>query len=461
MRDLRSTCRLSLALIWTVALLTGPARLVGAASDRSVRLTVYNTDLALVSDQRTLPVPAGSDTMTLDDVPARIDPTSVHLQPREGQIEVLEQSFQYDLADPERILQRYLDLPVEAALKAGGLQSGQLLSYDGGQLVLRGPDGGVSLLARDQIADLRFPRLPSGLRTRPALVWVLAKAAAGPVPVSVSYLTGGLGWHAEYVAVTNEEDTRLELSAWVSLENSSGASYPDARLQLIAGDVQRVQPELAPGRGRLAVMMDKAAPTAGFAEESFFEYHLYTLARRTTIADRETKQVALFPATSAPIHKVYEYDGQRDPRQVRIVLETENRAESGLGMPLPAGVVRVYKRDARGELQFVGEDRLGHTPRNERILLGVGSAFDVVGERRELAQSQIADRVVERSVEVAVRNRKADAVEVSVLEHVNGDWEIRQSSHAGVRRDAGTVVFRLPVAADSETRLTYTVRERF
>lgn len=432
-----------------------------AADERSLRLTVYSTDLALVSDQRTLQLPTDGGPVSLTDVPARIDPTSVHLQPLHGQVQVLEQNFQYDLADPERILQRYLDQPVEAALKAGELRSGSLLSYDGGALVLGGADGGISLLARDQIADLRFPQLPEGLRTRPTLVWRLAGARPGPLPVALSYLTGGMSWHAEYVALTNEEDTRLELSAWVSLENHSGATFPEARLQLIAGDVQRVMPAPLPVRGRMVAMMEKAAPDAGFAEESFFEYHLYTLDRATTIADRETKQVALFPAASAPVRKVYEFDGQRDPRKVRVLLEAENRAELGLGMPLPAGTVRVYKKDARGELQFVGEDRLDHTPRNERIRLGVGSAFDVVAERRELSQSRVTERVSERSVEVAVRNRKTEAVEVVVLEHLAGDWEIRQASVPAERRDASTAAFRVRVEPDAETKLTYTARERY
>ncbi len=432
-----------------------------AQTERAVRLTVYNRDLALVSDQRPLVVAAGTSQLTLDDVPARIDPTSVHLQAPAGQLQMLEQNFQYDLAEPQRVLQRYLDQPIEVALRSGEVRAGTLLSFDNSQLVLRASDGGVSVLARDQAVDLRLPRLPEGLRTRPALVWQVQAPKAGTVPVAVSYLTGGLNWHAEYVAVANEPDTRLELSAWVSLENASGATYPEARLQLIAGEVARVEPELAPLRGRMVAMMDKAAPAAGFADESFFEYHLYTLDRPTTLVDRETKQVALFPPTTAPITKVYEYDGQRDERQVRVVLETENRDENGLGMALPAGSVRVYKRDARGDLQFIGEDRLDHTPRHERLRLGVGSAFDVLGERREVAQERINDHTAERTVEVQVRNRKESPVQVVAVEHLQGDWQIRQSTHPAQRRDAHTVAFTLHVAADDTTRLVYTVRERY
>lgn len=432
-----------------------------AAADRELRLTVYNDNLALVSDSRTIQVQAGQSTVELADVPAQIDPTSVHLKGLGSPLEVLEQNFQYDLASPDRILQRYLDQPVEAALKAGELKSGALLSFDGGSLVLRRPDGGVSLVTREEVADLRLPTLPEGLRTRPTLVWLLQAAKAGATPVELSYLTGGLSWHAEYVAVADEKDTRMDLSAWVSLENGSGATYPEARLQLIAGDVQRVQPPQAPmamRNGRQDVMM-MAKSSEGFAEETFFEYHLYTLDRATTIADRETKQVSLFPTASTQVKKIYEYSSGRDAKKVRIILEAENKKELGMGMPLPAGKVRVYKKDSRGDLQFVGEDQIDHTPKNEKIRLGVGKAFDIVAERTELSQDRITDRVFDRKVQVKLRNRKTEAVEVVVQESVWGDWEIRDASLPFEKKDARTAEFRVPVAADTEAVLTFTIRQ--
>ncbi len=435
---------------------SGPA----AAADRELRLTVYNDNLALVSDSRTIQVPAGRTTFELTEVPAQIDPTSVHLKALGNPVEVLEQNFQYDLASPDRILQRYLDQSVEAALKAGELKSGALLSFDSGSLVLRRSDGGVSLVTREEVADLRLPTLPEGLRTRPTLVWLLQAERGGPTPVELSYLTGGLAWHAEYVAVTDESDTRMDLSAWVSLENHSGASYPEARLQLIAGDVQRVQPPapMAMRGGRAqAVFMEKASD--GFAEETFFEYHLYTLDRATTIADRETKQVALFPSASTPVKKIYEYNGQRDAKKVRIILEAENKKELGLGMPLPAGKVRVYKKDSRGDLQFVGEDQIDHTPKNEKLRLGVGKAFDIVAERTELSQDRVTERVFDRAIQVKLRNRKTEAIEVVVQESVWGDWEIRNASLPFVKKDARTAEFRVPVPADTEAILTFTVRQ--
>ena len=446
--------------VLVLALGSAVAASSASAADRELRLTVYNDNLALVSDNRTIQVQAGQSTVELADVPAQIDPTSVHLKGLGGPLDVLEQNFQYDLASPDRILQRYLDLPVEAALKAGELKSGALLSFDGGSLVLRRPDGGVSLVTREEVADLRLPTLPEGLRTRPTLVWLLQAEKGGATPVELSYLTGGLSWHAEYVAVTDEKDTRMDLSAWVSLENSSGATYPEAKLQLIAGDVQRVQPPspviMRGGRGEVAMM---AKASDGFAEETFFEYHLYTLDRPTTIADRETKQVSLFPTASTPVKKVYEFNGQVDAKKVRIILEAENKQELGLGMPLPAGKVRVYKKDSHGDLQFVGEDQIDHTPKNEKLRLGVGKAFDIVAERVELSQDRVTDRVIDRSIQVKLRNRKTEAVEVVVQESVWGDWEIRNPSLPFVKKDARTAEFLVPVAADTEAILTFTVRQ--
>lgn len=434
------------------------------AADRELRLTVYNSDLALVSDSRTIQVQAGRSTVELADVPAQIDPTSVHLKPLSSPLVVLEQNFQYDLASPDRILQRFLDQPVDAALKAGDLKSGALLSFDGGTLVLRRPDGGVSIVSREQVSDLRLPKLPDGLRTRPTLVWLLQAEKGGAAPVELSYLTGGLSWHAEYVAVTDEKDTRMDLSAWVSLENSSGATYPDARLQLIAGDVQRVQPPppMMKGRGGREMMMQMAvAPSDGFAEETFFEYHLYTLDRSTTVADRETKQVSLFPTASTPVKKVYEFNGQVDAKKVRIILEAENKKELGMGMPLPAGKVRVYKKDSRGDLQFVGEDQIDHTPKNEKLRLGVGKAFDIAAERIDVAQERVTDRVTDRKVQVKLRNRKTEAIEVVVQESVWGDWDILDASLPFARKDARTAEFRVAVPADTEAILTFTVRQNF
>ncbi len=448
---------IGMAFTLAAAFSTGAA----AAPERQLRITVYNTDLALVSDQRSVDVPDGQGLVEIVDVPSQIDPTSVHLKAVRGDLQILEQNYQYDLAGPDRILQRYLDLPVEAVLKEGDLKSGRLLSYDGGSMVLQNEEGALSLVNRAQIVDMRFPTLPEGLRTRPTLVWTLQSKGGGRMPVELSYLTGGMTWHAEYVAVANQDDTSMDLSAWVSLENRSGATFPEARLQLIAGEVHRVTPQPRMRPDRMMAMDMAMAPSKGFEEESFFEYHLYTLDRPTTLSDRETKQISLFPTATTPVVKIYEYNGQRDPRRVRVILETENRKERGLGMPLPGGKVRVYKKDSRGDLQFVGEDMIDHTPRNEKVRLGVGTAFDVVGERSELRVDRISDRVFDRTVEIKIRNRKEkEPVEVVVQESLHGDWRILESTHEHTRKDARTAEFRLDVQPDKEVVLTYKVRIR-
>lgn len=441
-------------------LLAGPA----VSAERRLRVTVYNDNLGLVSDQRTLTVGRGQSEVLISDVPALIDPTSVLLRAEKGGLSVLEQNFQYDLASPDRILQRYLDQQIEVVLEKGDLKNGVLLSYDGGALVLREGEGGLSIVSREQVVDIRLPGLPSGLRTRPTLVWRVQSSAEGAAPVELSYTTSGLSWHAEYVAVTDEKDTSIDLSAWVSLDNQSGATFEDAELQLVAGEVHRVRNEAAMD-GMQAMRAPKAMlamdESRGFEEESFFEYHLYTLDRRTTLADRETKQVSLFPTTHAPVRKIYEYDGQRSQKDVAILLETENKADLGLGMPLPRGTVRTYKKDSRGLLQFVGEDQIDHTPKNEKVRLRLGNAFDVVGERKDLETRRVSDRVEERTVEIRIRNRKTEAIQVLVREHLWGDWTITESTAPSVKKDATTAEFQIPVEADQEAVLSFTVRTRW
>ncbi len=426
-----------------------------------VQLTVYNNDLGLVREVRPLELDKGRSTVAISDVAARIDPTSVHLGTRDGKdsFMVLEQNYRYDLADPERILARSLDAELHVATERGELHEGTLLSFDRGQLVLAG-EGGLSLLRRDKVVDIRLESLPDGLITRPTLVWQVESKRAGRREAELSYLTSGISWHAEYVAVTNEDDTEADLAAWVSIENRCGADFEDARLQLVAGDVHRVDEQKRPVRARMMMEMAAGAADAGFEEESFFEYHLYTLPRPATLHDRETKQLALFAPARTPISKLYEYQPWRDEKKVRVVLELENREDRGLGMPLPKGKVRTYKRDSRGGEQFVGEDAIDHTPRNEKLRLGLGNAFDVVAERLLISDSRVSERVRDRSFRVELRNRKTEPVVVVVQDRFWGDWEIRSSSNEHTKKDARTAEWSIELGADSAVELLYTVRMR-
>lgn len=431
------------------------------AEPRDLGVTVYNNDLGLVREIRPLRFEKGASEVRITDVAARIDPTSVHflsLTDPEG-VAVLEQNYRYDLVSAEKILERYVDRTITAIMKDGREISGTLLSYDGASLVLGGQDG-VRIVARAEARDLRFPELPGGLITRPTLVWLVEAERGGEHRAELSYLTGGLSWHAEYVGVANPENTRLSLAGWVSIENNSGARYEDARLKLIAGDVHRALPPTPPPRP-FADEGVRMAAKAGFEERAFFEYHLYELQRRATLADREVKQVALFPAAAVPVRKIYSYEGQRDEKKVRVTLEFENDAKSGLGMPLPGGVVRIFQEDARGGQEFVGEDRIDHTPKDERLRIYVGDAFDVVGGRAVKDMRQVSEREQQQDIEVKIRNHKEERIEVVIVERLWGDWKVIRSSHETRQKDATTLEIPVAVEKDGEVTVTFTVRMRY
>jgi hypothetical protein len=372
---------------------------------------------------------------------------------------VLEQNFQYDLVSAERILDRYKDRDLVVVGKDGKTTAGALLSYDGASLVLdRKP--GIAIINRTEVKEIQFSELPGGLITRPTLVWLIDNAGSSKRDAQISYLTTGLSWHAEYVAVIAPDDKALSWAGWVSLENNSGTSYPDAKLKLVAGDVNRVQDEFQQmAKGGVAYSMD-AARAPQFEEQSFFEYHLYSLARPTTLADRETKQLSLFPTAGVTASKLFTFDRQRHPTKVRVTMEFKNSASAGLGMALPKGKVRVYKEDKSGAQEFVGEDRIDHTAKDEQVRVTVGDAFDVVGEYRQVDMRRINDKEIETGHEIKLRNRKAERVTVKIIEHAWGDWRVTTSSQAHVKKDATTLEFTVDVAPDEEKVVTYTIRTK-
>ena len=443
------------------ASLLAAALLVTPVTAREIAVTVYNQDLALVREIRALPLERGFHEVRVGEVAARLDPTSVHLVPvRDRAFRVLEQNFQYDLASAERLLERSLGQTVRVIGKSGEVAEGKLVFFDGGALVLD-TDQGVRMLYRHDLREQVIPSLPGGLVSRPTLAWWLDAANAGSADAELSYLTGGMSWHAEYVAVVNEDDTALTLSSWVSVDNRSGATYPEAKLKLVAGDVNRVRDEMLRGRSGM-VMMDVAKEAAPFEERELFEYHLYELDRRTTVADRETKQIALFlPARVNAVQKRFTFDADRLGPKVVVTLEFENTQANGLGMALPGGKVRVYKQDEDRSQEFVGEDRVDHTPRNEKLRLTVGRPFDVVAEKKQASFRRISDRVAEAAYEIEVRNRKKEAVTVIVVEHPQGDWTITERSQEFEKKDATTIEFPVRVAADGTAKVTYTVRYRY
>jgi hypothetical protein len=432
------------------------------ADEGDVAVTIYNSNLALVKEVRTLNLQKGQITVPFTDVAAYIDPTSVHFTSltAPGDVAILEQNYEYDLVSPSQIQEKYIDQNIRVFTEGDHVFEGTLLSSREGDLVLSDSQGGIRTLKGTSILHIEYPALPEGLMTRPTLVWLLQNERAGEHQTEVSYLTEGINWHAEYVAVVNPQDTQLQLGGWVSIDNRSGATYAEAQLKLIAGDVHRIEERVpTPVYRAKADLAASAAPQ--FEEKTFFEYHMYTLQRRATIKDKQIKQMSLFPNAHVEVQKIFTYDGRQDERKVRVNLEFENSRKAGLGIPLPKGKLRVYKEDDDQSLQFIGEDRIDHTPKDEKVRVYLGDAFDIVGERRVTDHERISDRVREEGIEITLRNHKEVGVTVVVIEHLYGDWDILTSSQEYRKKDARTIEFDMPVSSDGESILSYRVRYRW
>ncbi|MBX3702264.1 MAG: DUF4139 domain-containing protein [Steroidobacteraceae bacterium] len=441
---------------------------------------------ALVRLDRDLEFTRGRGMIRLTDVAALIDPTTVQflsLNDAAG-TKVLEQNFQFDLVSQDKLLSRYVDRPVAVEQRQGdGMKviDGTLLSSNDG-LVLRGADGQIHALR--EWSGMRFGELPGGLITRPTLEWDVLSAKGGTQRARISYQTGGITWWADYNLIFTEgadaNSGFVDVGAWVSLLNQSGATYGDAKLKLIAGDVNRVQPKAYPQAAIASRMMTMEAADAGFEEKAFFEYHLYTLGRPATIPNNSTKQIELFEKTArVPAKKQLVYYGAEfygnwgspmierefgptSSKEVHVWLTFRNDKASGMGMPLPAGRIRVSQQDkADGSLEFIGEDRIGHTPKDEDVRVKLGTAFDVVGERRQTDFSvNSKGREMEEAIEIKVRNHKEQAVEVIVRESLHrwSKWTLLSQSHPSKKWDARTIEFPVKIPAGGEAVVTYRVR---
>ena len=432
------------------------------SSGRDLAVTIYNENLGVVKDRRTVSVGRGTSDLTLTDISPMIDPTSVHLRPiGNASLEVLWQEFHYDLASTERLLQRYMDQQIEVRLKGqSDVRRGVLLSFDATSLFLREPGGGIVVITRSEVLQVSLASLPRGVVTRPTLIWRVRSESGGNQPVEVSYMTGGMTWHAEYVAAFDEASTQLDLRGWATVENSSGETYEDALVKLVAGAIHRAPPPMAPAphdmrmRGEIAM-----ATSAKLAQRGFSEYHLYELPARATIATNEVKQLALMHASGVRTTRKFVYDAEKNPEQVMTTLEFQNEG-AGLGIPLPGGTVRVYQRDRDGALEFVGEDLVKHTPKNEPVRLAIGGAFDVAVERKQTNYNQVSQRETQVTFEITLKNHKSQAIDVTVVEHAYGDWEILRSSHPAKKKDATSFEFAVRVPAEQSATVTYTLRTR-
>lgn len=426
------------------------------SSFAEVAVTIYNQNLALVREVRQLDFPKGVGELRFTDVAAQIIPTSVHFTSDKAAL--LEQNYEYDLVNSEKLLEKYIDQRVEIVSLDSKSFFGTLIS-SGGDIVLRlengaapPASGGGELVsvARSQIANVRFPNLPDGLITRPTLVW-LVDGKGGKGAADISYLTNGISWESEYVAVTDDKDEKLSLTGWVNITNNSGATYEDAKLKLMAGDVniERDRP-LRPVEESYTKMSMVA--DAGFQEQAFYEYHLYTLQRPSTIADRQVKQVSLFPTASTPVKK--EYRMRSGDNKVTVMLEFENREKVGLGIPLPKGKVRVYKQGPDGGEEFIGEDNIDHTPKDEKVRVTTGKAFDITGERTQLNYDRNGKQ---RENEIVIRNHKKETIEVIVEESFYGDWKFVEATEGWEKKNANLVEWRVKVKPDGEAKVRYKV----
>ncbi len=430
-------------------------------------ITIYNSNLGLVKDTRDITFPKGMFDLKFTDVAQTINVSSVHLKSLTDpdNLYVLEQNYEYDLVSQDKLLEKYLGKEIQFQTPENKRLKGVLLSHTGGWVV--DMDGEIHLgLPGTPI----LPELPEGLITRPTLLWLLGNDGPEKQSIEMSYLADGMNWVANYVAIVAPKDDSLDLSGWVSITNTSGATYPDATLKLVAGEIHRVQPEYADGMRVKAMAMEApmAAGYGGFEEESFFEYHLYTLSRATTLKDNQTKQISLLDGNGVPATKLFIFDpgwyssaGDTTEDKCDVKIKFKNSEEMGLGIPLPKGTVRVYKADSSGMLQFIGEDSINHTPKDEEITLFMGEAFDVVGERKIMDRRKITSSLWEYDVEVELRNHKTEDINVTVVEHVRGDWDIIETSAKYEKKDASTVHFTVPVKADGTTNLSYTIRRNW
>ncbi len=469
-----------------------PLRTTTAGDRTSVDLTIYNQNLSLIREERTLNLVRGMSRAVLPQIPTTIDGTSLHFLSLTdpAAVRVLEQNYQYDLVHQSRLLERYLGKEIEFVrvnpeTNKEYTVTGRLLSTGySGQSMMSGMVAEINgKIEVNPAGRLVLPSLPEGLIIRPQLEWLVSNTREGTHRAEISYLAGGLSWSSDYVALLNAEDTRLDLTGWVTLTNNSGTSFANAGLKLVAGDVNVVQEEFA-GRVRAQkTMMAEAADAAPqFQQTELFEYKLYTLQRKTDIRDNETKQVELIAAKNVPARKMFIYDGlgdqwrywynnysyrsqgsfgQSSNPKVGVYMTIKNEEKGGLGIPLPKGKVRVYKRDADGKEQFIGEDRIDHTPKDEEIRLYLGNAFDIVGERAQKDFKTVASgHVVEETFEIKIRNHKNEAVEVQVYEHPWrwSQWEVVSASNEWEKVDQSTLRFPVKLGKDGEKVVRYTVR---
>jgi hypothetical protein len=454
-----------------------------AASDQSTKLTdqsdlnltVYNSNIALVRDVRNLTLPSGAFRLKFMDIAATVNAATVHFRSLTDpeKLGVIEQNYEYDLLEPAKLLHKYVgrEVTLVRSYQDNGTTKHEeikatLLSDNNGQVWKIGND----IVTGGYAESYRFPDIPANLYDRPTLVMSLENSGPRKQQIEASYLAGNLSWNSDYVLTVSRDDKSADLDGWVTLVNNSGTAFHNARLQLVAGDLNRVQGGVVGGVVESRMKAAMAAPAPQFQQENFSEYHLYTLGRRTSVEDKETKQISLLTASSVPVEKLFIVNGQnyyyrqalapgqaqKDP--VMVYYKFKNDEKAGLGMPLPAGTIRVYQKDSKGGILFAGEDRINHTPKDENITVHIGNAFDVVEERKQTDYKKIDTHTYELEYEITLRNHKDIPINVQVNEPIGGDWEMLDSSYKFTKTSAFAAQFQVPVAANGTSVLKYRLR---
>ncbi|MDR3611946.1 MAG: hypothetical protein P4L53_00170 [Candidatus Obscuribacterales bacterium] len=476
-RLLRSTLAAA-ALAMTLPLVTLAEEEIKASESKNVSVTVYNQNFGIVREVRNLTLKDGVNYLRFEDVAEKIDPTTVSFKSLTApdSVAVVEQNYQYDVLNVATVLDKSVGkkLTIKHYGSDGRVTSdtGILLAppHESGSLMIK-TDGGVVL---NSSGEVEIGELPSGMVPKPSLLWKLMSQKAGEHAGEIAYQTQGLNWRCDYVAIVDESETKTDLNGWVTIDNQSGASYKHAALKLLAGDVHMAEPrdlnlfQVAPGASMVPPPPPGGAP---FQENSFSEYHLYSLNGQTDLNDKETKQISLFSAGNIGANKRYVFDSQtavyipvresddEQLQKVAVKLEVQNGKANGLGMPLPKGRVRIFKKDKDGALQLIGEDDIDHTPVDEKVRLKLGDSFDLVALHKETNRIVLSNKEnhSRASYEITLRNHKKTDVTINCVEHASGQWKIINSSHPYVKKTADVFEFAVPVRAGGEATVTYTI----
>jgi hypothetical protein len=441
-------------------------------------VTVYNSNIALVRDVRQIHISPGVFPLHFEDVAASINPATVHFRSlsEPTKLSVVEQNYEYDLLDPAKLLQKYVGR--EVTLVRAEKDAGSTRYVETKALLLSDNNGPVWKVGNEIVTGMsadsyRFPDLPGNLYSRPTLVWMLDNRGVNAQKVEASYLTENMSWKADYVLTVTRDEKAADLDGWVTLANNSGVAYSNAKLQLVAGEIHQAAPAVPMKMMTDSLRMNANAPAPQFTQEGFSEYHLYSLERRTSIQNNESKQISLLNGTDVPVEKYLMVEGQAYyyrnpqgignaiPQPVKVYYRFKNEQKGGLGMPLPAGTVRVYQADSKGGVQFVGEDNIQHTPKDEALKIYIGNAFDVVCERKQTDYKKLSSNQAEMEYAITLRNHKDTAVTVEVREPVGGDWQVVDSNFKAEKLDASTIGFHVPVDKDGAATLTYRVRVKW